>query len=56
MGKLIIFGNEKGGSGKTTTAFHVAIVLIKTAHKVLVIDIDMRQKSFIRYLENRKKF
>ena len=32
-GKLIVFGNEKGGSGKTTTAFHVAIVLIKKGLK-----------------------
>ena len=55
MGKLIVFGNEKGGSGKTTTAFHVAIVLIKKFHKILVIDTDIRQKSFTRYLENRIK-
>ena len=55
MGKLIIFGNEKGGSGKTTTAFHIAIVLVKTSHKILVIDTDIRQQSLTRYLENREK-
>lgn len=55
MGRLILFGNEKGGSGKTTTAFHIAIVLVKLSKKILVIDIDLRQKSFTRYLENRVK-
>jgi len=55
MGKIIVFGNEKGGSGKTTTAFHVAIVLKKSAYRVLVIDTDIRQKSLTRYLENRAK-
>ena len=55
MSKLIVFGNEKGGSGKTTTAFHVAIVLVKSDCKVLAIDADIRQQSFTRYLENRKR-
>ena len=27
MAKIIVFGNEKGGSGKSTTAIHVAIAL-----------------------------
>ena len=54
MGKVIVFGNEKGGSGKITTAFHVAIVLVNSSAKILTIDLDLRQKSFTRYLENRK--
>ena len=55
MSKIIVFGNEKGGSGKTTTAFHVAIALLKSSYKILIIDADVRQKSFTRYLENRKQ-
>ena len=55
MSKIIVFGNEKGGSGKTTTAFHVAIVLLKSSYKILIIDADIRQKSFTRYLENRNQ-
>ena len=55
MGRLIVFGNEKGGSGKTTTAFHIAIILVKLSKKILAIDTDLRQKSFTRYLENRVK-
>ena len=55
MSKIIVFGNEKGGSGKTTTAFHVAIALLKASHKILIVDADVRQKSFTRYLENREQ-
>ena len=55
MGKVIVFGNEKGGSGKTTVAFHTAIVLLKKSKRVLIIDADIRQKSFTRYLENRRQ-
>jgi chromosome partitioning protein len=55
MSKIIVFGNEKGGSGKTTTAFHVAIALLKSSYRILTIDTDIRQKSFTRYLENRKQ-
>ena len=58
MSKIIVFGNEKGGSGKTTKAFHVAIALLKSSYKILTIDTDIRQKSFTRYLEteNYPKF
>ncbi|MSO13541.1 division plane positioning ATPase MipZ [Rickettsiales endosymbiont of Trichoplax sp. H2] len=55
MGKVLVFGNEKGGSGKTTTAFHIVTVLLKKSKRVLIIDADIRQKSFTRYLENRKQ-
>ncbi|MSO14453.1 division plane positioning ATPase MipZ [Rickettsiales endosymbiont of Trichoplax sp. H2] len=55
MGKVIVFGNEKGGSGKTTVAFHIATVLLKKSKRVLIIDADIRQKSCTRYLENRKQ-
>jgi chromosome partitioning protein len=53
---VIVFGNEKGGSGKTTTAMHVAIALLKLGQKVSVLDLDGRQRTFGRYLENRIAF
>ena len=54
MTHVIVLGNEKGGSGKSTAAMHVVVALLKSGHNVAAIDLDMRQKSFTRYLENRK--
>ncbi|MDG1709436.1 MAG: division plane positioning ATPase MipZ [Emcibacteraceae bacterium] len=53
---IIVVGNEKGGSGKSTTAMHVIVSLMKKGHKISVIDLDSRQKSLARYLENRQKY
>ena len=50
---VIVCGNEKGGSGKTTTAMHLAVALLMGGHKVATIDLDTRQLSFSRYIENR---
>jgi chromosome partitioning protein len=51
---VIVVGNEKGGSGKSTTAIHVAIALLKAGQKVATVDLDSRQKSLTHYVENRK--
>jgi chromosome partitioning protein len=51
--RLIVVGNEKGGSGKSTVAMHVAIALIKSNGRVATIDLDSRQKTFTHYIENR---
>jgi len=53
---VIVLGNEKGGSGKSTAAMHITIALLKAGHRVAAIDLDMRQQSFSRYLENRRAF
>ncbi len=50
---VIVCGNEKGGSGKTTTAMHLTVALLNGGHKVATVDLDTRQLSFSRYLENR---
>lgn len=50
---LIVIGNEKGGSGKSTTSMHVATALARAGHRVGAIDLDIRQRSLGRYLENR---
>ena len=52
----IVLGNEKGGCGKSTTAVHIVISLLKKGFKVAVIDLDARQKSLARYMENRAKY
>ena len=49
----IVFANEKGGTGKSTTAVHVAIALAYQGAKVACIDLDHRQRTFFRYMENR---
>src|SRR5271156_4525469 len=51
--RLIVVGNEKGGSGKSTVAMHVAIALIKANNRVGTLDLDSRQKTFTHYIENR---
>lgn len=51
---VVVFGNEKGGSGKSTTAMHVTVALMQAGLRVASIDLDSRQQSFTRYVENRK--
>ena len=53
---IIVVGNEKGGSGKSTTAMHIIVSLMKRNFNVSVIDLDGRQKSLVRYLENRLNY
>jgi chromosome partitioning protein len=53
---VVVVGNEKGGSGKSTTAFHVAIALMKSGQRVATIDLDCRQKSLSHYVENRQSW
>ncbi len=50
---IIVLGNEKGGSGKSTTAMHVAIGLMRLGYRVGSIDLDARQGTLTRYMANR---
>ncbi len=51
---VIVCGNEKGGSGKTTTSMHIVIALLKSGFRVATIDLDTRQRSLTRYVQNRR--
>src|SRR5215813_8490738 len=51
---VIVLGNEKGGSGKSTTSMHITVGLLKAGQRVATIDLDCRQKSFTHYVENRR--
>jgi chromosome partitioning protein len=51
---VVVLGNEKGGSGKSTTAMHVAVALMNVGQRVATIDLDSRQRSFTHYVENRR--
>jgi chromosome partitioning protein len=52
--RVIVVGNEKGGSGKSTVAMHIAVALTKSGQAAATIDLDTRQKSFTRYIDNRR--
>ena len=56
MAHIIVLGNEKGGTGKSTTAVHIAVSLVHAGLRVGAIDIDARQRTFDRYLENRRRY
>lgn len=52
--RVVVFANEKGGVGKSTLAFHTAVSLARSGENVLAIDLDRRQQSLARALENRE--
>lgn len=51
---VIAVGNEKGGSGKSTTALHLAVYLLHQGHRVATIDVDSRQQTLTHYVRNRR--
>jgi chromosome partitioning protein len=51
---IVVLGNEKGGSGKSTTALHIIVALLKAGQRVASIDLDSRQRSLTNYLDNRQ--
>ncbi|HEY3815411.1 MAG TPA: division plane positioning ATPase MipZ [Caulobacteraceae bacterium] len=51
---VVVVGNEKGGAGKSTIAIHLAAGLMAQGAGVAVIDLDLRQQSFGRFLANRR--
>ncbi|RZI45838.1 ATPase [Candidatus Finniella inopinata] len=51
---IIVLGNEKGGTGKSTAAMHVITWLLREGHQVGSLDIDARQGTLTRYVENRR--
>jgi|tagenome__1003787_1003787.scaffolds.fasta_scaffold20945411_3 chromosome partitioning protein len=54
--RVIVVANEKGGSGKSTIAIHIAVALMKSGQQVATIDLDTRQRSLTRYIENRRSW
>ncbi|MCD8526241.1 MAG: division plane positioning ATPase MipZ, partial [Alphaproteobacteria bacterium] len=53
---VLVFGNEKGGSGKSTAALHTAVALLRMGYKVGTIDLDARQATLTRAMRNRFNF
>lgn len=54
--RVIVVGNEKGGSGKSTTAMHLITALLKMGFDVGSMDLDARQGTLTRYIQNRMRF
>ena len=54
--KIIVFANEKGGTGKSTLAMHMIVSLLRAGKTVASFDLDARQGTLSRYIENRKNF
>jgi chromosome partitioning protein len=53
---VIVVGNEKGGAGKSTIAIHLSVALLKAERRVATIDLDTRQRTLTRFIENRASF
>ena len=53
---VVVIGNEKGGSGKSTTALHIAVALLAQGARVATLDLDARQATLGRYVENRAAY
>ncbi|MDQ2859638.1 MAG: division plane positioning ATPase MipZ [Pseudomonadota bacterium] len=51
--RVILFGNEKGGAGKSTVAVHVAVALLHEGARVVIVDLDERQQSTGHFFANR---
>jgi chromosome partitioning protein len=53
-GQVIVVGNSKGGTGKTTTAMNLIGALLYEGYKVGSVDLCAPQGTLTRYLENRR--
>ena len=53
--KIVVFGNEKGGTGKSTLAMHLIVGLLTRGLKVGTLDLDARQGTLTRYIANRAR-
>ncbi len=54
--RIVVFGNEKGGTGKSTLAMHLAVALLHRGLRVGSIDLDARQGTLSRYIGNRQRY
>ncbi len=53
---IIVIGNQKGGAGKSTVAMHLIVALMRMGRRVGALDLDVRQRSLTRYIENRARY
>src|SRR6266852_3880418 len=53
---VVVIGNQKGGSGKSTFAMHIIVALLKAGKRVASFDLDLNQLTLTRYLGNRREW
>ncbi len=53
---VIVVGNEKGGSGKSTVAMHLAVGLLRLGYSVGTVDLDSHQATLTSYFKNRWQY
>jgi chromosome partitioning protein len=53
---VVVIGNHKGGSGKSTFAVHIIVALLKAGKRVASFDLDLDQLTLTRYLGNRREW
>src|SRR6516225_1989603 len=53
---VVVIGNHKGGSGKSTFAMHIIVALLKAKKRVACFDLDLNQLTLTRYLRNRHEW
>ncbi|MQX37267.1 ATPase [Roseospira navarrensis] len=54
--RIVVVGNEKGGSGKSTVAMHLLIGFLRAGFTVGSIDLDARQGTLTTYVRNRDSY
>src|SRR5262252_1954524 len=54
--QVVVIGNQKGGSGKSTFAMHIIVALLKAGKRVASFDLDLNQLTLTRYLRNRHEW
>ncbi len=53
--RVVVLGNQKGGSGKSTTAIHLIVGLMNCGYSVGSVDLDGSQATLTHFIENRKR-
>jgi len=53
---VVVVGNHKGGSGKSTVAMHIIVALLKAGKRVSSFDLDVTQRTLTHYIENRREW
>lgn len=53
---IVVVGNQKGGAGKSTVAMHLVVALMRMSRRTGALDLDVRQRSLTRYIENRGRW